>query len=943
MSLLMKMPTTFVSSGFKIFSSVPRKSMAQRHRSGVGCSLLTGLCLLVLLKTCTSLVDKEPLAWDDDLMVQEVEEMLWDKSYCEVEHALCSHNGTTRPINESSPAFVGGLCSQCHCDDDCLQYGDCCLDKAQTAWGTVREEARGRFNCRKTVFMSYVGLLMIDSCLPPYAGQPLERMCLQNVSGEDYHYMLDVAVTSRVTNITYVNYYCALCNDDAYDMQNWTINISCNPEETPENSTIAEFMGDAKYYPGLRQWVRLVYKTDEAGRLRRERQICYTQIAEFLDTQRFGGRPCIYPKSECLKRFVGRSKCQEQVRHCDPDWPDRTDFEKCERYSLMMAYTDSRKRVTYYKNPHCARCNFVNTSLGELQCLPPTRWSQCVDARSSPPRLPPSFSVLMDFRGGRCDEATELWDPVLEICHKIHCGHLFRLVAGRCERDFTVYEPLSNSSLLDSSCPKRLLNLTEYVPRGDGSIFVNASKKVYAKGEFEVTNDTQVLICHDKSHYADAFSAVHQYLTLVVLSVSLVALALHMVIYMLVPRHRNLPGKNLFSLSCCLFVAHVLFLTGTRETDEYGLCVFLSCSLHYFWLASFCWMNVMSVDVCRTFSSQLYRGDSDGGRTYLLYSLYAWTVPALVVSLALLLDWVDLLPDYRPEYATRLCWINNRHGLALFFLLPVGAIVQENLVLFLISTYGIYKQMKAARYANVRSQSTREGHGEKAPRRKSDALRDGVSRKTAQQTRRARKERGRLVLYMKLGVIQGLTWLTGFIAAFADIPACWYPFTVLNGLQGAFIFIGFDMKRKVAEAVWEAVTGRPWIKKSSSKDTRTTTVGQSSNSHNRSSKSYSDSDGEALIKNTSEDPLAHENATWDSTVSLTTLSKVTLKGSSAATKTWKSSSLSSDSPQRGQRSNRATGTGRGGAERLGNGDLRSGVVRGKFDDEGVSVSDVARC
>ncbi|XP_047473640.1 uncharacterized protein LOC125028247 isoform X3 [Penaeus chinensis] len=707
---------------------------------------------------------------------------------------------------------------------------------------------------------------------------------------------------SRVTNITYVNYYCALCNDDAYDIQNWTINIACNPDERPENSTIAEFMGNATYYPGLRQWVRLVYKTDEAGRSRRERQICYTQIAEFLDTQRFGGRPCIYPKSECLTKFVGRNKCQEQVRHCDPDWPDRTDFEKCERYSLMMAFTDTRKRVTYYKNPHCARCNFVNASVGELQCLPPTRWSQCVNGfrQSPPPRLPPSFSVLMDFRGGRCDEATELWDPVLEICHKIHCGHLFRLVAGRCERDFKVYEPLSNSTLLNSSCPKRLLNLTEYVPRGDGSIFVNASKKVYAKGEFEVTNDTQVFICHDESHYVDAFSAVHQYLTLVVLSVSLVALALHMAIYMLVPRHRNLPGKNLFSLSCCLFVAHVLFLTGTRETDVYGLCVFLSCSLHYFWLASFCWMNVMSVDVCRTFSSQLYRGDSDGGRTYLLYSLYAWTVPALVVSLALLLDWVDLLPDYRPEYATRLCWINNRHGLALFFLLPVGAIVQENLVLFLISTYGIYKQMKAARYANVRSQSTREGHGEKAPRRKSDALRDGVSRKTAQQTRRARKERGRLILYMKLGVIQGLTWLTGFIAAFADIPACWYPFTVLNGLQGAFIFIGFDMKRKVAEAVWEALTGRPWIKKTSSKDTRTTTVGQSSNSHNRSSKSYS----------------------------------------SAATRTWKSSSLSTDSPQRGQRSERATGTGRGGAERLGNGDLRGGVVRGKFDDEGVSLSPV---
>lgn len=86
--------------------------MAQGHRRGVGCYLLTGLCLLVLLRTCTSLVQassgEEPLAWDD--LMEEVEEMLWDKRHCGVEHALCSHNGTTRLVNESSPVFVGGLC-----------------------------------------------------------------------------------------------------------------------------------------------------------------------------------------------------------------------------------------------------------------------------------------------------------------------------------------------------------------------------------------------------------------------------------------------------------------------------------------------------------------------------------------------------------------------------------------------------------------------------------------------------------------------------------------------------------------------------------------------------------------------------------------------------------------------------------------------------------------
>ncbi|XP_037781943.1 uncharacterized protein LOC119578431 [Penaeus monodon] len=758
-------------------------------------SLLGLLFLMLKGRSSFARVSQEEqiLVWED--LREEVELMIKYKTSCSQKDSQCWHDGKKRPVDdEMRPGSINNFFRLCYCDNDCIRYGDCCLDKAEADWGDGREEGSGRFSCRKIHSLDSrmpLGILMIDSCLPAYRGLPVERMCLQNVTREAYTFILDVAVTSRATNITYVNYYCAFCNNDASDLHNWTINIICNTQEILKEFTMVEFMSKATYYPGRREWKRFTYRTkeEEMRKIYQEIHTCSSQIDEFDSVEefasRFGGRPCIYPENEITGDNSYPKSVEGQIRRCHPDWTNPIDFEKCQSYSLMMTY-GSTKNIVAYKNPHCASCNFANVSQGLLQCLQPRKRTR-YNLKGINNAIPPCFSVLMDFRGGRCVEATELWDPVLEICHKIHCGHLFRLVAGRCERDVEAYESLSNSSLLDSSCPKRLLNLTEYVPRGDGSIFVNASKKVYAKGEFEARNDTHVLICHDVSHYAEAFGAVHQYLTLVVLSVSLVALALHIAIYMLVPRHRNLPGKNLFSLSCCLFVAHVLFLTGTRETGVHGLCVFLSCSLHYFWLASFCWMNVMSVDVCRTFSSQLYRGDSDGGRTYLLYSLYAWTVPALVVSLALLLDWVDLLPDYRPEYATRLCWINNRHGLALFFLLPVGAIVQENLVLFLISAYGICRQMKAARYANVRSQSTKEGTEKKTE--------VGFSGQVA-QTRHAKKERVRLLLYVKLGVIQGLTWLTGFIAAFADIPACWYPFTVLNGLQGAFIFIFFDMKRK---------------------------------------------------------------------------------------------------------------------------------------------------
>jgi hypothetical protein len=49
----------------------------------------------------------------------------------------------------------------------------------------------------------------------------------------------------------------------------------------------------------------------------------------------------------------------------------------------------------------------------------------------------------------------------------------------------------------------------------------------------------------------------------------------------------------------------------------------------------------------------------------------------------------------------------------------------------------------------------------------------------------------------------GLTWIFGFIAAFARVQFLWYPFIVFNGLQGAFIFVMFDMKRKIGYMLWD--------------------------------------------------------------------------------------------------------------------------------------------
>lgn len=50
-------------------------------------------------------------------------------------------------------------------------------------------------------------------------------------------------------------------------------------------------------------------------------------------------------------------------------------------------------------------------------------------------------------------------------------------------------------------------------------------------------------------------------------------------------------------------------------------------------------------------------------------------------------------------------------------------------------------------------------------------------------------------LYLRLSLIIGLTWTTGFIAIIVEVEFAWIIFIVLNCLQGLFIFTSFGYRR----------------------------------------------------------------------------------------------------------------------------------------------------
>ena len=314
-------------------------------------------------------------------------------------------------------------------------------------------------------------------------------------------------------------------------------------------------------------------------------------------------------------------------------------------------------------------------------------------------------------------------------------------------------------------CPWYILENTQYEFRND-TLVLTSSLRVVQKHEYWFQNGTLLICSHlignNNTPPMDLISleaTIQSYLTLTGQVLSMAGLFLTFITYILLPVLQTLPGKGIMNLCVSLFMSQFLLQVSSPIQPYQVLCNVIAVLQHLFWLVSFCWMSALAFNIARTFGgSSLNTG---GKQSLKFYVIYAWLVPVIFVSVCV---YLDISGHYLFGYGQKVCWISNIRARLYFFGIPLAVLVLINSVLFLVSVIGLYKATQAAK----RVKSKKEG-------RKSD--------------------RDRLIAYIKLSSIMGLTWIFGFLA---NINAhLWYLFIVLNASQGVFIFISFVCSRRV--------------------------------------------------------------------------------------------------------------------------------------------------
>ncbi|XP_059950034.1 adhesion G protein-coupled receptor E5 isoform X1 [Mesoplodon densirostris] len=242
-------------------------------------------------------------------------------------------------------------------------------------------------------------------------------------------------------------------------------------------------------------------------------------------------------------------------------------------------------------------------------------------------------------------------------------------------------------------------------------------------------------------------------ITKVGLSLSLVCLLLCILTFLLVRAIQGSRTTVHLHLCICLFVGSTIFLAGIEnEGGQIGLrCRLVAGLLHYCFLAAFCWMSLEGVELYFLVVS-VFQGQ---GLRKRWLCLIGYGVPLFIVAVSAAIR----SQGYgRPQY----CWLDHANGFLWSFLGPVTFIVLCNAVIFVITVWKLTQK-----FSEINP-----------------------------DMKKLKKARVLTITAIAQLFVLGCTWVFGLFLFDQPNWVLCYTFSILNCLQGLFLFVLYCLLNK---------------------------------------------------------------------------------------------------------------------------------------------------
>ena len=310
----------------------------------------------------------------------------------------------------------------------------------------------------------------------------------------------------------------------------------------------------------------------------------------------------------------------------------------------------------------------------------------------------------------------------------------------------------------DYTCPYVVLSQEEHNNLTLTKIISSTAKSITRSNEYLVcVND----IKFDSLSQAETTDLLETCLTYVCFGMSTLSTLGFLVIFYRTPPMQTLPLKTIANLVASLFLAQSVYISSIGANDDALFCYIASVVQHYLWVCTYAWCVICAHHMCTVFRG-IYKPQLVTTKRYIKYLCVGYISPLLLVAFFVIGDKCSCFP-MEISYGGKVCFLNagKLYGLDV----PIIGMLLGNLIYFGIIIYCIHTKIIPAN----------------------------------QKVSGARNST--FLVYVKISTIMGFSWLFGMLAKWTNLYIMWIIFTVINGLQGTFLFLVFACRRDVIVAM----------------------------------------------------------------------------------------------------------------------------------------------
>ncbi|XP_046439770.1 probable G-protein coupled receptor Mth-like 3 isoform X4 [Daphnia pulex] len=185
-----------------------------------------------------------------------------------------------------------------------------------------------------------------------------------------------------------------------------------------------------------------------------------------------------------------------------------------------------------------------------------------------------------------------------------------------------------------------------------------------------------------------------------------------LLVYSILPKMRNLQGVIVMCYLASMTITNISFailLLGRGSNLPINLCTAIAISLHFAYIATFSWLNVLCFGIWRMF--RLPTNTSVLGKQFFYSSVYGWGIPFIVVTVGQILQHSEMPDIIKPGLASKLyCGLNDKRRRAFIAYLygPMIVMIVANVFMFVWAAFNFYQRsVESSLVINISRKSQR--------------------------------------------------------------------------------------------------------------------------------------------------------------------------------------------------------------------------------------------